>query len=87
MATITLPNEWALHTTHLASEFVYAQFISFKSGGPLLATLGHFEAEISLACIGLARTLADAYSNPSKRLMLSYSEDVLKLIQSAWVLT
>jgi hypothetical protein len=66
MATVTLPKEWALHTTHMASEFVHAQFENFLSGSPLLEPPKHFQAEISLACIELARALSDAHSNPSK---------------------
>ncbi|OJA18255.1 hypothetical protein AZE42_13245 [Rhizopogon vesiculosus] len=57
MATVTLPKEWALHMTHMASEFVHAQFKNFLAGGPLLKPPQHLQAEISLACIELARAL------------------------------
>ncbi|OJA15193.1 hypothetical protein AZE42_12191 [Rhizopogon vesiculosus] len=66
MATVTLPKEWALHMTHMASEFVHAQFKNFLAGGPLLKPPQNFQAEISLACIELARALSDAHSNPIK---------------------
>ncbi|KAG2096764.1 uncharacterized protein F5147DRAFT_778275 [Suillus discolor] len=59
-----IPADWALATTHLASDYVSQQFCSIV--GAMLKVLPPPELDMVLlvACCNLARRLADAYLNP-----------------------
>lgn len=70
----SVPANWALHTTCIASDFVQ-QLFDHNVAGDQRSILPPLEIDVPtmLACQQLARVLADAYANPSKSLLLQFS--------------
>lgn len=66
----SVPADWALHTTCIASDFV-KQLFDCNVAGNQQSILPPLEIDVPtmLACRQLARVLADAYANPSKSLL------------------
>jgi hypothetical protein len=61
---IHIPPDWALATTHIASEYVSRQFLALIFGWPNAIPPLELDFEMLKACSTLAGTLADAYRNP-----------------------
>ncbi|KAG1843489.1 hypothetical protein F4604DRAFT_1689498 [Suillus subluteus] len=61
-----IPEDWALHTTNLASEWVEQQFLAHISGRPLVQPPPELDTMTLLSCGQLTSCMADAYRNPVK---------------------
>lgn len=61
-----IPPDWALHTTHLASEWVEQQFLAHVSGRPLVDPPPGLDMPTLLSCGQLALRMAEAYRHPSE---------------------
>ncbi|KAG2131000.1 uncharacterized protein EDB93DRAFT_1255661 [Suillus bovinus] len=61
---IHIPPDWALATTHIASEYVSCQFLALISRWPNAIPPLELDFVMLMACSKLANTLADAYRNP-----------------------
>ncbi|KAG1792285.1 uncharacterized protein HD556DRAFT_1444554 [Suillus plorans] len=61
---IHIPPDWALATTHIASEYVSRQFLALIGGRPNAIPPLELDFVMLAACSKLASTLADAYRNP-----------------------
>ncbi|KAG1805123.1 hypothetical protein EV424DRAFT_1544509 [Suillus variegatus] len=59
-----IPADWALATTHLASDYVSRQFCSIVRVMPKVLPPPELDVVLLMACSNLARRLADAYLNP-----------------------
>ncbi|KAG2114219.1 uncharacterized protein F5147DRAFT_650028 [Suillus discolor] len=59
-----IPADWALATTHLASEYVSRQFCSIVGVMPKVLPPPKLDVVLLMACSNLAWHLADAYLNP-----------------------
>ncbi|KAG2101092.1 uncharacterized protein F5147DRAFT_776821 [Suillus discolor] len=59
-----IPADWALTTTHLASEYVSRQFCSIVGVMPKVLPPPELDVVLLMACSNLARRLTDAYLNP-----------------------
>ncbi|KAG1906163.1 uncharacterized protein F5891DRAFT_1182366 [Suillus fuscotomentosus] len=59
-----IPADWALATTHLASDYVSRQFCSIVGVMPKVLPPPELDIILLVACCNLARRLADAYLNP-----------------------
>ncbi|KAG2034365.1 hypothetical protein BDR03DRAFT_1013417 [Suillus americanus] len=59
-----IPADWALSTTHIASEYVSRQFSVLISVGPKILPLIELDVVLLMACSKLARTLTEVYHNP-----------------------
>ncbi|KAG2112263.1 uncharacterized protein F5147DRAFT_650910 [Suillus discolor] len=59
-----VPADWALATTHLASDYVCRQFCAIVGVTPKVLPLPELDVVLMLGCSHLARILADAYLNP-----------------------
>jgi len=70
MDSLTLPADWALYVTHIASEFVHSQFLHFIKGTPPPRPPPTLHIQIVDSCIHLAAVLAKAHNNPSKTFSL-----------------
>ncbi|KAG1743158.1 hypothetical protein EDD22DRAFT_958812 [Suillus occidentalis] len=60
---INIPPDWALATTHIASEYVSRQFLAMISGRPNAIPPLKLDFVMLMACSKLANTLTDAYRN------------------------
>ncbi|KAG1847075.1 hypothetical protein F4604DRAFT_1688194 [Suillus subluteus] len=67
----SIPANWALATTHLASDYVYHQFCSLIGVRPKVLPPAELNCILLMACSNLAKTLTDAYLNPVR-----YSESL-----------
>ncbi|KAG2048901.1 hypothetical protein BDR06DRAFT_1012551 [Suillus hirtellus] len=61
-----IPEDWALHTTHVASEWVEQQFLTHMAGRPLVDPLPGLDCPTLLSCRHLALLMAEAYQHPIK---------------------
>ncbi|KAG2748505.1 hypothetical protein P692DRAFT_20874819, partial [Suillus brevipes Sb2] len=61
---IHIPPDWALATTHIASEYVSLQFLALIGGRPNAIPPLELDFVMLMACSKMASTLADAYRNP-----------------------
>ncbi|KAG1737448.1 hypothetical protein EDB19DRAFT_1909767 [Suillus lakei] len=61
---IHIPPDWALATTHIASEYVSRQFLALISGWPNAIPPLELDFVMLMACSKLASILTDAYWNP-----------------------
>ncbi|KAG2103990.1 uncharacterized protein F5147DRAFT_775701 [Suillus discolor] len=59
-----VPCDWVLYTTHIASEYVYAQFCAIIAGMPNVLPPLELDFPMLAACSHIASKLADAYHNP-----------------------
>ncbi|KAG1880184.1 hypothetical protein F4604DRAFT_1922867 [Suillus subluteus] len=59
-----IPADWALSTTHIASEYVSRQFSVLIGVGPKVLPPIELDVVLLMACSKLARMLAEAYRNP-----------------------
>ncbi|KAG1786734.1 uncharacterized protein HD556DRAFT_1449392 [Suillus plorans] len=59
-----VPADWALATTHLASDYVCRQFCAIVGVTPKVLPPPELDVVLMLGCSHLARILADAYLNP-----------------------
>ncbi|KAG1840337.1 hypothetical protein F4604DRAFT_1690819 [Suillus subluteus] len=59
-----IPADWALSTTHIASEYVSRQFSVLIGVGPKVLPPIELDVVLLMACSKLSRTLAEAYRNP-----------------------
>ncbi|KAG1804571.1 hypothetical protein EV424DRAFT_1544600 [Suillus variegatus] len=59
-----IPADWALATTHIASDYVCRQFCANIGVSPKVLPPPELDVVLLMACSTLARTLADAYCNP-----------------------
>ncbi|KAG2103726.1 uncharacterized protein F5147DRAFT_775850 [Suillus discolor] len=59
-----IPADWALATTHIASEYVCRQFCANIGVLPKVLPPPELNVVLLMACSTLTRTLADAYCNP-----------------------
>ncbi|KAG1820759.1 hypothetical protein EV424DRAFT_1539304 [Suillus variegatus] len=58
-----IPANWALATTHLASDYVSEQFCSIVGGMPTVLPPPELNVVLLVACCNLAWRLANAYLN------------------------
>ncbi|KAG1823867.1 uncharacterized protein BJ212DRAFT_1476720 [Suillus subaureus] len=58
-----IPEDWALHTTHMASEWVDQQFLAHIAGRPLVNPLLGLDVYMMLSCGQLALRMAKAYQH------------------------
>jgi hypothetical protein len=65
-----LPADWALATTHLASDYVCCQFCAIVGVTLKVLPLPELDVVLMLGCSHLARILADAYLNPGNDLSM-----------------
>ncbi|KAG1851422.1 hypothetical protein DFJ58DRAFT_842127 [Suillus subalutaceus] len=63
-----IPADWALSTTHIASEYVSCQFSVLIGVGLKVLPPIELDVVLLMACSKLARTLAKAYRNPGTAL-------------------
>ncbi|KAG2337863.1 hypothetical protein BDR05DRAFT_952307 [Suillus weaverae] len=75
---IHIPPDWALATTHIASEYVSCQFLALISGRPNVIPSLELDFVMLMACSKLASTLANAYRNPD---VARYAE-VLQMMET-----
>jgi hypothetical protein len=61
---INIPPDWALATTHIASEYVSRQFLAMISEWPNAIPPLKLDFVMLMACSKLANTLTNAYQNP-----------------------
>ncbi|KAG2365922.1 hypothetical protein BDR07DRAFT_1480813 [Suillus spraguei] len=61
---IHISPDWALATTHIASEYVTRQFLALIGGQPNAIHPLKLDFVMLMACSKLASTLTDAYQNP-----------------------
>lgn len=61
-----IPEDWALHTTNVASEWVEQQFLAHIGGRPLVDPPPELDAITILSCGQLALLMAYAYEHPSE---------------------
>ncbi|KAG2350043.1 hypothetical protein BDR05DRAFT_994992 [Suillus weaverae] len=61
---IHIPPDWALTTTHIASEYVSHQFLALIGRRPNAIPPLKLDFVMLMACSKLASTLTDAYRNP-----------------------
>ncbi|KAG1730916.1 hypothetical protein EDB19DRAFT_1912755 [Suillus lakei] len=59
-----IPDDWALATTHIASEYVCHQFSTLVSGQPNILPPLELDFVMLMGCSKLASTLAATYRNP-----------------------
>ncbi|KAG1879008.1 uncharacterized protein F5891DRAFT_1204397 [Suillus fuscotomentosus] len=59
-----IPADWALATTHIASDYVCCQFCAIVGVAPKILPPPELDVVLMLGCSHLARILADAYLNP-----------------------
>ncbi|KAG2108902.1 uncharacterized protein F5147DRAFT_652499 [Suillus discolor] len=59
-----VPVDWALATTHIASDYVCRQFCAIVGVTPKILPPPELDVVLMLGCSHLARILADAYLNP-----------------------
>ncbi|KAG1828934.1 hypothetical protein EV424DRAFT_1536166 [Suillus variegatus] len=59
-----VPADWALATTHLATDYVCHQFCAIVGVTPKVLPPPELDVVLMLGCSHLARILADAYLNP-----------------------
>ncbi|KAG2058522.1 hypothetical protein BDR06DRAFT_1004231 [Suillus hirtellus] len=59
-----IPADWALATTHIASDYICRQFCAIVGVTPKVLLLLELDVVLMLGCSHLARILADAYLNP-----------------------
>ncbi|KAG2058794.1 hypothetical protein BDR06DRAFT_1003967 [Suillus hirtellus] len=59
-----IPADWALATTHLASDYVSWQFCSIVGAMPKVLPPPELDIVLLVACCNLAWRLTDAYLNP-----------------------
>lgn len=81
-AMINIPSDWALATTHIASEYVSRQFLALISARPNAIPPLELDFVMLMACSKLANTLADAYRNPG---MTCFGGAICDLIPSILV--
>ncbi|KAG1794026.1 hypothetical protein EV424DRAFT_1548134 [Suillus variegatus] len=60
-----IPADWALATTHLASDYVSRQFCSMVGAMPKVLPPPELDVVLLIDCSNLAWRLADAYLNPA----------------------
>jgi hypothetical protein len=65
---IHIPPDWALATTHIASEYVSLQFLALIGGRPNTIPPLELDFVMLMACSKMASTLANAYRNPGMTL-------------------
>ncbi|KAG1857766.1 hypothetical protein F4604DRAFT_1685069 [Suillus subluteus] len=65
-----IPADWALSTTHIASEYVSRQFSVLIGVGPKVLPPIELDVVLLMACSTLARMLAEAYRNPEALQMM-----------------
>ncbi|KAG1876242.1 hypothetical protein F4604DRAFT_1924528 [Suillus subluteus] len=58
-----IPPNWALATTHIASEYIFCQFSALIAGKPNVLPL-ELDFSMLMGCSNLASKLANAYCNP-----------------------
>lgn len=61
-----IPEDWALHTTHIASEWVEQQFLAHVAGRLLVDPPPGLDCPTLLSCGHLAFLMAEAYQHPSE---------------------
>ncbi|KAG1804574.1 hypothetical protein EV424DRAFT_1544604 [Suillus variegatus] len=61
-----IPEDWALNTTNVASEWVEQQFLAHVSGRPLIDPPAGLDLPTLLSCGHLAFLMAEAYQHPIK---------------------
>ncbi|KAG1831099.1 hypothetical protein EV424DRAFT_1343223 [Suillus variegatus] len=61
-----IPEDWALHTTHIASEWVEQQFLAHVAGRLLVDPPPGLDCPTLLSCGHLAFLMAEAYQHPIK---------------------
>ena len=84
-----IPQDWALHTTDIASQFMQQQFRNDVAGLPPVLPPWQLDVITLLGCRHLARVLAAAYLNPSKPFadsMRVYSGAHTDMLQYTWSL-
>lgn len=63
----TIPTDWALYQTYLASELVYDSYMSAIHHQPVKKLpLGGLDVDTCIALEQLANVMAKAYQNPSR---------------------
>jgi hypothetical protein len=61
-----IPEDWALHTTNAASDWVEQQFLAHIAGRPLVDPPAELDPTTILSCGQLALLMAHAYQHPSE---------------------
>ncbi|KAG1719567.1 hypothetical protein EDB19DRAFT_1918744 [Suillus lakei] len=81
-AIIHIPPDWALATTHIASEYVSRQLLALIGGRPNAIPPLELDFVMLMACSKLASTLANAYQNPvTINLDVARYADVLHMME------
>ncbi|KAG1771385.1 hypothetical protein EV702DRAFT_1049007 [Suillus placidus] len=82
-----IPEDWALHATNLASEWVEQQFLAHIASRPLVPPPPGLDAHTILSCDQLALFMANAYQHPKSGMNDAQEEALLAKFPPTEIIT